>query len=263
MLIAKSNSCPQCGPGHSNECFVTYENGSYCFSCGLSTFNKADYSYKPKVIMESTCYVPENITNDWNKLSLEVQEWLLTNYINKDIFKKYQIGYVPFDKFTLKSGREVYGDSLIMPTIVSNTVVFYQRRFFPKKQLLSVGDSKAIFVAGEGDTVVLTEDYFSAVRVAESGKTIAAIPLLGTTLKPHIIDYIVRYYSHIVLWLDDDEPGIEGAKKGEATIIKRLSKEAKTWSYAYKQYQVSILTETEAKRLTNAKINAILSTLTT
>lgn len=55
---------------------------------------------------------------------------------------------------------------------------------------------------GEGSTVVLVEDYVSAVKLSRYA---AAFPLLGTSLKVYQLAAIAnRGYTRAVVWLDDD-----------------------------------------------------------
>jgi len=60
-------------------------------------------------------------------------------------------------------------------------------------------------------TLVLTEDILSAARV---GKINPAWSLLGTNLLPAVIDQIDRSpFQEVVIWMDDDEAGINARRK--------------------------------------------------
>lgn len=64
---------------------------------------------------------------------------------------------------------------------------------------------------GTGKTLVLTEDILSACRV---GKVCPAWSLLGTNLHHHTITEIANsQYDDIVIWMDDDEAGINARRK--------------------------------------------------
>lgn len=62
-----------------------------------------------------------------------------------------------------------------------------------------------------GRILVLTEDILSACRV---GKVCTAWSLLGTNLMPAVINRIASSpYTDIVIWMDDDEAGINARRK--------------------------------------------------
>ena len=60
-------------------------------------------------------------------------------------------------------------------------------------------------------TVVLTEDYISAVRVHQCG--VDSWCLFGTTLNYSDVELLLNNYNKIYIWLDGDKPGRDGAAK--------------------------------------------------
>ena len=65
--------------------------------------------------------------------------------------------------------------------------------------------------AASSETLVLTEDILSACRV---GKVCPAWSLLGTNLMAAVINKIdASPYTDVVIWMDDDEAGINARRK--------------------------------------------------
>lgn len=267
MLISKSNYCPHCKGPHENECFVTYDNGYHCFSCGVSSIENEDkYCFKPRILQSNNVYLPDTIIKDYSKFPVEIMHWLYNYSLYKDDIKKYNIMYVPYDKFLTKSGLEFSGDSLIFPIINDDMeIVYYQRRFFPKKQILTVGNRDCLFVTEQqkvnsfSDTIILVEDYISAIRV---GQICPCICLFGTSLKQTQLNYILRHYSNVITWLDGDDPGQAGAHKISKRFVTEFSMNTKSFSFKPRICQINnICTEKDPKEYTNTEIEGILSNL--
>lgn len=65
-------------------------------------------------------------------------------------------------------------------------------------------------VDGAGRTLVITEDYLSAYRIAQAtGRP--ALALMGTTINQDSVSYVVNAYEEVVLWLDGDKAGKDGS----------------------------------------------------
>lgn len=253
MLIAKSNDCPKCGGGHINECYAVYDNGSYCFSCGYySLTNGPKYNFKYN---NSLINLPKHTTSNINNMSPHIAQWLYNNHIYKNLIHKYGIMYVEYDKFLLKSGSEYSGESLIFPVFNDHELIYYQRRFFPHKQILTVGKCDKVFIAEKdrGDTIVIVEDFISAIRI---GEICSSMCLFGTSLKKINLDYIMNNFLNVIVWLDGDTPGQNNAVKIIDIIQKRIKKY--NIMQPFKKTKLNIFntsTKKDPKNLTNLEIS--------
>lgn len=260
MIVSKSNDCPKCGGGHTNQCFVTYTNGYYCFSCGTaSSTDKNNYSFKPykQRLCDLSIYIPQNVEEDFKNFPLHIQYWLLKYGIDKEEVIKHCIMYVPYEKFITKSGLKFEGESLIFPICNDREIIHYQRRFFPNKQILSVGAGINNLTLSKAcsDTVVLVEDFISGIRVNNHAD---CIPLLGTSLKKYMIEDILAH-GKIVIWLDGDEPGQKAAKKIYKTLCDTIKYRTKLNAFNHKKYKLSIVTtEKDPKEYTDSEIKQYL-----
>lgn len=260
MLISKSHDCPFCGSGHSNPCFAIYDDGFHCFSCGETERKHREFRIYKSNKLTSGLFVPEYESNPKN-FSPSILSWLYKYYIFEDSIYEHNIKYVAYDKFKTHSGLEFEGESLILPVCVSNEIVAYQRRFFPKKQVLSIGYKKDVIClmqrSSRTDEIVLVEDYISAIRVSKFSDCIS---LNGTTISRDSLNYISRLYSKIRVWLDSDEPGQKAAKNinNQLVIIKNAAEKRNPFSFT-KTEIINTVTEEDPKCYTDTQINETLN----
>jgi len=71
--------------------------------------------------------------------------------------------------------------------------------------------------AKQKDTLVITEDYVSAFRVAEDCPEVSSLALLRTSCSSTNIEHM-KSFLKVIIWLDPDEAGQRGAKE----LQKRL-----------------------------------------
>ena len=206
MILARSNDCPYCGPGHSNSCYVQYSTGDHCYSCGSGSRKSAEhYLYrKLEAAKEKNLFIPDHTTSP-KEFSPQCLKWLYTYYMYDESIIANNIAYCPpqADK----------PESLMFLLLDDKGLIrAYQRRFFPKAFFSSSEVRRSPYVVGGAalDEVVLVEDYISACRVAEACSSMC---LFGTTLNKQNLDYLLENYSKITIWLDDDKPGIDAACK--------------------------------------------------
>lgn len=207
MIISRSNNCPYCGDEHSNSCFVVYDDGHKCFSCGHTFKHSTDfYAFRPDTGFKPIVKDLGEVEYNPNKFSNKVLEWLYTYYVYDSDIKKFFIGWI--------QTSTAYNESLIFHIDCEN----YQRRFFPKAFYSTLDMHKIIFQPNtEGECIVLVEDFISCIRLS---KFIPCICLFGTSLKSPQLQYILKNFSYIYIWMDGDEPGI----KASNNIVKQLSK---------------------------------------
>ncbi len=247
--------CPFCKGGENTPCFATYSNGYFCFSCGKKkSTDKALYAFRPNLkTADSKLNVPIN-TQNIKEFSPQVLSWLYKYYVYEDLIRKYNISFVPFAEFGVFKG-----ESLLFPHMKGGELVGYQRRFFPDKQFITAGSREIPFLICNHDTnmIVLVEDFISAIRVAEFTNVLC---LTGTKLSYNALLYIVKFYSNIQLWLDNDGPGIESAKAIEEQVIKRMRTHLKYNAFAVKEESIVniVNTEKQPKEHSNNEITNII-----
>ncbi len=226
MIISRSTECIYCGGGHFNSCYITYDDGDHCFSCGKGTRRSSEYfSYRPEIsnsefgnqVLKTPVYSTE--------FSPSVLEWLYGYYVYEDLIRKYRIKYCEpqYDK----------PESILLPIMNSkDELIAYQRRFFPKGFYSTPTVKQLLFIAGktEGDTICIVEDYISAIRVGEAIDTLC---LFGTSITDDQLSFIINHYNNVIVWMDGDEPGLNAAKK----IINKTQKSfsAHNQRYAFKE----------------------------
>jgi hypothetical protein len=263
-ILTKEHKCPYRDTPHENLAFVTYINGgNWCFSCNKGEFKSSDYyAFRDTtsiVTNKKDMLIPRNY---WlpKRFSFLTLTWLYKYYVFDELIYKYSIRYSPYTYYTTKNGQIFEGESLIFPIIDNNEIVAYQQRFFPGKQFYSKDVKKYIFDAGNHNTstVVLVEDFISAIRVGEIEN---CLWLQGTKLTTTMINYLIKNYTHIKIWLDGDEPGQEAASKIYKLLSHKLIKEGTYRAFAVREQQTlnNIVTEYDPKSYSNVEIRHILN----
>ena len=242
-LIRAHLPCDDCG---SRDALAEYEKNTYCFSCGVSK-KKGNVKHffardtKPKVM--GKVVLPKNTGQT---MPSEAQKLLLKGGITDDIALEYGIFHVANATLWTTQNKPIYvKNRLIFPCYSDNKdLVWYQARAVDKAdqpKYYTVGNKDYLFKAGEdGDTVVITEDMLSAIKV---GHHTRAISLQGTSInKQNLVD-ISQKYTNIIVWLDGDKPGLDAARK----IIKQFQLVASNVQ--------QIITGRDPKCLTNGQID--------
>lgn len=252
MIITRSNDCPYCGPDHSNSCYIVYDTGYKCFSCGKSNFKSSDYfCYRGKTATSRTnLFVPEHTLNP-REFSINSLAWLYSYYLDSDTIRQAGIGYAP-----AQAGKT---ESLLF--FVYNEAgepIGYQRRFFPKQFFSTTSlKSNIVLFGGMSDTIVLVEDYISAIRVGQHCPTIC---LFGTGISDNYINYVINNYDNVLIWLDDDEPGITAANKIERSLIKAYNNAIINRPLIFnKTININKITKSQPKELSKTVIKETLN----
>lgn len=185
--ISSHKECPNCGGEHKGKPFCTYPNGYHCFSCGFS--KNADRSFLIREIQPTVPEFPDSIWNP-NAFSLQNLAWLLEYYVSDSEIRKFRIG-------------ETLDGALIFPYIVGNQVICYQTRLNSTPRRIQSYGAKvpALFSNQESRTLVIVEDFISAIRVAEQTD---AVCLWGTKAPFLSLQEWIKKYDSIVVWLDND-----------------------------------------------------------
>jgi hypothetical protein len=188
--------CPACakqGRDNSGDNLAVYEDHSYCFSCGYSSFTQNIKSkLKPSVTLDKVFSLPEDITLE---LPPKAEAWLLKYLPIKQyglIFwsEEKQSVVFPIRDFngnTLASISRYFGDDPKHPKWISNNI-----------------NSNLFHIIGPKSTsICLVEDLVSAIKIS---KVAQAMPLFGTFIGfSKLARLNLIGITHINIWLDGDK----------------------------------------------------------
>lgn len=193
--------------GYSAHCFRCDETG---FTAHVrQTLSQFDFLQQREAQdeIQATMELPFDVTAD---IPQEHAIWLYKAGIGSLEIRELGFGY------SERLGR------VILPVYDNDILVYLQARAtrFPEQQ------PKYLNIAGANkgnilykryaelpvltDSVIVTEDILSAARV---GKVSTAYSLLGTKLSDGQVNQLSKY-STVIFWLDGDDAGIQGARKG-------------------------------------------------
>ena len=252
--LVSMSSCPHCLGGTKTACFATYTNGYKCFSCGIAkSFDShrmaimGKAAFKP-VTVKSGVYIPKHTRNP-KEFSPGVLKWLYSYYVYDKLIRKHRIGYV--------GDAGDWGDSLLLPVIKDNEMVFVTRRFFPDKRVLGIGTKQPYKINNGNKRVILVEDYISAIRVAEYADVWC---LFGTYLDRSHVDELLNNYSEITLWLDGDEAGEKGVKNITKQLNYKIKDKMRRFPLRYTEGWsiLNITTEKDPKAYSPTQIRKLL-----
>jgi Zn ribbon nucleic-acid-binding protein/DNA primase len=236
--------CPSCG---SRDNLGVWDDGhKWCFGCGHyvptpgGTFSRLKFKLQvsePK-IAEYHVKLPSDCTNNIPPVG---KQWL----------DKYQVFHTDIVKYGIKWSERAGG--IVLPVYdASDEPVFYQvRRFNAAPKYLTFGrvdNVNTVFGKENQDvtdtkTLVVVEDYISAIRVAYFNH---CMPLFGSNISMKKAQDMARIYDNLFIWLDAD-------KYSEA--ISFYSK----YSYLFKNC-TTIRTKMDPKDYAHYEINAQLKT---
>ena len=199
MLIEMSH-CPFCDSGHSSPCFARYTDGYKCFTCGA--WKQADRGFIEVPVIKNTMNMPEYESNP-KRFRVATLQWLYQYYLTNETIKKYCV-------------LEADDGSLMFPAIINGEIDFYVRRWLGTKRIRNVGN-KPMHIMGKGRTLVVVEDFISAIRIAEHTSTLC---LFGTKCNKETINHMLTHYDRIILWLDGDKAGQDSAYQLQSYLRK-------------------------------------------
>lgn len=195
--------CPHCG---SKDNLGVWDDGhKWCFGCGHyiptpgGTFTKLKLKLKAveSKVSEYHIKLPTDSTNNIPPVGIQ---WL----------EKYQVFHTDIVKYGIKWSERAGG--LILPVYdTTEQPIFYQiRRFNNTPKYLTFGkvaNHIPVFGAENQDitdtkTVVLVEDYISAIRVAYFAH---CMPLFGSHINSELATRLSRMYDNLLIWLDADK----------------------------------------------------------
>lgn len=254
-MLLNMGACPFCGGGNNTPCFATYDNGYFCYTCGKKKSTDRDaYAFRPSLITSDKNMLLPECTQNTCEFSPSVLKWLYSYYVYDDLIKKYNIAYCPFAEF----GR-FKGESLILPVVVDGELINYQRRFFPNKQFITKGDktSPLVIMRKQSNTVVLVEDYISAIRL---GEHVNVICLHGVHVSYNVSKLLSYLNMNIEIWLDPDEAGKTASKDIMSQLVTSMNINSKYRAFAVRE-SISITmrsTEKQPKDYSPQELKKIL-----
>lgn len=198
--FVKTTRCPKCaeiGNDRKGDNLAIYSDGhKWCYSCGyyegidtIKSFLKQNKTHLPK----SRVYLPEDC--DF-KYPLHALAWV----------KQYEL-----TEIDLKNHHVMYSESkqsLFFPVFQDGDLLLYSTRYFGTnkkhpKTIIMGKTSNTLNIIGNGNTLVLTEDVVSAIKVS---KFTAAMPLYGCNIQKRTVAMLQHLsYNKILLWLDPDK----------------------------------------------------------
>ena len=217
--------CPKCP---SSDAYTTYEDGSYCYSCGYSSKEKEDE-------MDRSINSIQPVDSNGSRL-LEISSFSSHSSSYRGISPQV------YEKFGVKANKS----SQYYPYTDDNgEVVAYKERQCIDKKFFIHGNFSNVQLFGQsefspgGKKLVITEGELDCMSVAEAFSQkgtiypVVSIPsATGHTALLKQRDWI-RSFDEVILWFDNDEAGqkaIEQAAKvigyEKTKIVKSSNKDA-------------------------------------
>ena len=238
--------CPNCGSGHKSRPLCLFANGWYCFSCGYTKVS--DRGYTP--VHNGRVVITDWPDAEWcfEAFSLDAQIWLTQYGITAELAQFYNIHYID--------------NCLLFPVFDdSQNLVCYQKRNIKERAITTYGQKlphllKSLVVI---DTLVVVEDYISAIKVHTSGYS--ALCLWGTSLSTQELNIQFKNYNHIIVWLDNDAAKeINSGQIGANKIIvmgNKILNKCYGFSFGTKTIH-NIATDKDPKCYNTTKINDLI-----
>lgn len=227
--------CPYC---HSRDNLARYNDGhGYCFGCHYSEpATERWLGHKPVLKPLSTLRpLPDDAKPQIGAVGWT---WL----------KKYDIQESETKDMLWSDEKQWLIFTFIEP---DGNLTCWQARNFnkerPKPKYITYGPRNEVFcLYGQGDTVVLTEDVISAIKVGRS-EGVVGVPLLGSGVPLRLLTRLFkRFSSKVVLgvWLDAD--------KGRESVV------ARSRASQYFPFVFNILTPNDPKSYSDQEIDDII-----
>lgn len=195
-------NCPSCGS--KDNLGVWDDNHKYCFGCGYyksGTTNVKTVFEEPKNSKTTTEY-PHDITSTY---PIEALKWLNSCGITNSLQKQYQIHWSPSKQLIC---WKIWGSN--------GTIIGWQGRCFAKNAKTKyvihgkIHDDICILpnTNPKPTTIVLVEDYLSAIRVSNY---LPCMPLFSCNISTNHLQGLSKTFKKIIVWLDSDK--LDNARK--------------------------------------------------
>lgn len=189
-------ACPSCG---SKDNLGVWEDGhKWCFGCKYYEHGHVDikkiHNKRPQMTTNPRGF-PEDAAYYIPK---EPMEWLLSCGIDYSMQRQYGIQWSPQQQ-------------LVCWKLDDNC--WQGRTFNPESKIKYISQGKIhekTFIVSNNrkDTVVLVEDYLSAIRVSTY---LPCMPLFGCTIKLELLQDLLKRFKTVLIWLDADK--LDNARK--------------------------------------------------
>ena len=228
----KNTHCPRCG---SKDNLGVWDDGStHCWGgCGEWSPPKVLQLNRVKSDIYINVYLPNDVIDI---LPTKALDWLAKYHLTKE------------ELSVIKPLYSYEKDLLVFPIYDDQgELLMWQGRYFGDNtnhpKYLTYGAKNVLHIVGvESDTIVVTEDLVSAVRV---GSVINAMPLWGSSMPLESIIRLSKRFKYLSIWLDNNK-----AKESLKTRIK---------ASPYFDGVLSIVTELDPKCYSVEQIKEILN----
>lgn len=234
-MLIETTSCPFCGKGHNTPCFAKYDNGYKCFSCGRFKISGRDLLLVEQ--KQTLIDLPRHRAVE----SLEALEYLYQYHFTDKMIRKFNI-------------TETTNNTLLYSVFEGGECTFAVERNYRHKHSMNHGLRKT-HIIGEGDEIVVVEDYLSACRVSKHKKVLC---LFGTSINKPTLKHLITNHDKIILWLDGDGPGQTAASLIQSKIHTQLYYTYINSLIQRKPAIYNIATDKDPKCYTDTKIKEIL-----
>lgn len=212
LSVSETAHTFHCKQGHgNNRCYITNKGDVtlfYCHHCGGKGMLREKLSYykasikPPTVVPPSTYYLPTDGVEIMASWPVNASLWLSKAGIGQKDVDELGIIYSP------------YINCVCIPINFNGAYQGYVARTFtdgmPKYIARRNNRDEFIFTRrGTNSKIVLCEDILSCYNVNKLFPSLSSMALLGTSLSPPGLSYILECYDEYIIWLDDDKPEVK------------------------------------------------------
>ena len=202
-------ACEACG---SKDNKAVYDDGStWCFGCRTSTGGITNVR---KVFQSALTDYPKNKDFPWDAtqdIPGPPMSWLLQYGLTTQSCNKYGIYWSPIRQMLCWQVKSPHGETLGWQgrNFSKYAKVRYTSHGRIHEDLCIIGEQKPVNFCDDGTTtVVLVEDYISAIKVSTH---LPCIPLFGCTISTEDLQAIKKRFKGVIVWLDSDK--LDNARK--------------------------------------------------
>lgn len=227
--------------------------GAYCFRCGYKKWKPHGVRSVAEMLRHrreldeyleerGSLSLPDDFTLDIPKEGLQ---WILKAGVGSDIAKAYRFGWSEsMSRVVLPVFENEQLQAVQCRAVLAGQKPKYVNKTGQSKCALFHSDDKHLLNDPIPDTVVLTEDILSAVRVGRIQHSAAS---LGTSLSDKAAARLLLEYKNFIIWYDGDEAGVKGSRK----VKKVLDMQGGNTYFVRTKYDPKDFNNEEIKRILN------------
>jgi len=201
-------ACPSCG---SRDNLARYDDGhAWCFGCGYS--ERGTVSYATTIMAAAEQKQEKGIHGLPADFSYSIdyigKTWLDKYSLTNSEIRSNKIGWSIEGVYFKKKDIHIH-PMLIFPVFdIAGNLLFWQGRNFGDEgpKYMTFGYKEKIYHILENnaiaDTIVLTEDLVSAIKVS---RVCSTMPLFGSTVSLERLKTLSARFKHLRIWLDMDK----------------------------------------------------------